>query len=195
MWRIPRLDSLQVGTKLRRLLADSRGIAVVEFAFLLPFLLTLFVSTVELGRYLLLTLKLNHAATTVADLATRERELSVATLDNLFQSVQHITNPFEFGPLGVVIVSGVSEDGGGVRTVSWQQRGAGSLNAGSEVGLPGELPTLPQDFVVGANQTIVVAEVFYRYEDWLFGVISDRVIRQVSYYRPRLGTLTELSAG
>jgi Flp pilus assembly protein TadG len=180
---------------LRRIFADNLGIAAVEFALILPFLLALFVSTVEMGRYLLLTLKLNHVATTVADLATRERELSASTLNSLFQSVQHITNPFDFGPRGVVIVTGVSENGSGSRTVSWQQRGAGSLDADSEIGLTGEVPVLPTGFAVGANQTIVVAEVFFRYDDWLFGLIDDRVIRQVSYYRPRLGTLTTLSAG
>ena len=167
--------------------------AAIEFALFLPVLLTLCLMTVEAARFLLLNMKLSHAATSMADLATRERELTVATLDSLFSSVRYITDPFVFSTDGVVIMSGVSEDAAKHVTVSWQRRGAGTLTANSEIGNVAAAATLPEDLDVGVNQTIVAAEVFYQYQPWLLGIIPNQLLHHVSYYRPRLGSLTTLS--
>ena len=112
----------------RRLWRDERGLAGVEFALILPVLVLFSLVMIETSRFLLLNLKLSHVATSMGDLATRERELSVGTLDNLFNSVQHLIQPFPFETMGVVIVSGVTEDAGNAMTVSWQRRGAGDLD-------------------------------------------------------------------
>lgn len=172
---------------------SQRGIAAVEFAIILPVLVTLCLLTVETARFLLLNMKLSHAATSMADLATREKELTVATLDSLFSSVRYITDPFIFTNDGVVIVSGVSEDNAKAVTVSWQRRGAGSLSANSEIGDVAETAVLPANFSVGANQTVVTAEVFFQYQPWLMGIIPGQLLHHVSYYRPRLGTLKNLA--
>jgi hypothetical protein len=186
-WRLP-------GRGLgRRLAADRRGLAGIEFAIVLPVLVVLSLVTLESGRFLLLNLKLSHATSSMADLATRERDLSVATLDALFASVPHIIQPFPIGRDGVVIVSGVSEAASGALTVGWQRRGAGPLGAASHVGTAGGGATLPPGVPVGAGQTMVVAEGFYQYQPWLLGVIPAQVLRKVAYYRPRLGVLTRLS--
>lgn len=175
------------------LTSSQRGVAAIEFALFLPVLLTLCLMTVEAARFLLLNMKLSHAATSMADLATRERELTVATLDSLFSSVRYITDPFVFSTDGVVIMSGVSEDAAKQVTVSWQRRGAGTLTANSEIGNVAAAATLPEDLDVGVNQTIVAAEVFYQYQPWLLGIIPNQLLHHVSYYRPRLGSLTILS--
>lgn len=80
----------------RRLWGETAGLAGIEFAIVMPVLVILSLVSIETGRFLLLNLKLGHAATSIADLATRERELSVATLDSLFAAVPHITNPYPF---------------------------------------------------------------------------------------------------
>ena len=181
--------------KLRlRLWRDERGLAGVEFALILPVLVLFSLVMIETSRFLLLNLKLSHVATSMGDLATRERELSVGTLDNLFNSVQHLIQPFPFDTMGVVIVSGVTEDAGNAMTVSWQRRGAGDLDPTSEVGTAGGAATLPETIDVGANQTMVVSEAFFQYQPWLLGVIPTRLLRHVAFYRPRLGLLTQLQA-
>jgi Flp pilus assembly protein TadG len=63
-------------------------------------LLLLSLGTVEIGRFALLALKLQHAATTLADLATREEELSAATLDGLFAATRQVTAPFDLEGTG-----------------------------------------------------------------------------------------------
>jgi Flp pilus assembly protein TadG len=179
---------------LRRLLRqDDSGIAAVEFAIVLPVLVALLFTAIETGRFLLLQLKLAHVANSMADLATRERDLSVTTLTSLFSAAQHIARPFDFAPAGAVIVSGVSENAANTTAISWQQRGGGTLLATSRIGKPGEAPKLPEGFDVGTEQTVVAAEVFFQYKSWLLNVIPDQVMYNVAFYRPRLGTLTTLA--
>lgn len=108
---------------IHRLRRDIRGLGAVEFAIILPVLVLFSLVMIETSRFLLLNLKLSHVATSMADLATRERELSVTTLDNLFNAVQYLIRPFPFNAEGVVIVSGVTENSAHAMTVSWQRRG------------------------------------------------------------------------
>lgn len=184
-----------IGRIRRRLGRDEAGLAAVEFALILPLLILFSLVMIETSRFLLLNLKLSHVATSMADLATRERDLSVGTLDSLFASVQHLIQPFPFASMGVVIVSGVTENQAHAMTVSWQRRGAGSLTPTSEVGTAGGAATLPDTIDVGADQTMVVSEAFYQYQPWLLGVIPAQLLRHVAYFRPRLGLLTQLRAG
>ena len=48
---------------------DRRGFAAVEFALILPVLLLFALGVTEVGRFVLLGIKAQHAADTVADLA------------------------------------------------------------------------------------------------------------------------------
>ncbi len=52
------------------LLTERRGIAAVEFALLAPLLLLLLMGVAEVGRFATFAIKVQHAANSVADLAT-----------------------------------------------------------------------------------------------------------------------------
>ena len=176
-----------------RLGRDQRGIAAVEFALVLPVMILFSMGIAEVGRFALLSLKLQHAATTMGDLASRDEELSVAAVQSMFSAMEHIVQPFTIGAAGVVLVSGVGVDGGGAPTVFWQQRGAGTLSAVSEVGVAGGNATLPSGLVLRDGETVIIAEAVFRYTPWLLGLIPERILRREAYYRPRLGTLRALS--
>src|SRR5690606_24002629 len=93
---------------LRRLRRDRRGSALVEFALTLPVLILLGIGGLDFVTYLLLQQKLQNAAFSFADLAARDKTLSVAQLDNIFMSVQHVTRPFDFAANGRAAVTGIS---------------------------------------------------------------------------------------
>lgn len=173
---------------LRRVLADCRGIAAIEFAAALPVLIGLSLVAFEVSSYVLLNIKLQHAATTVAELSTRDERLCTATLDDLFSATPQIVAPFAFSSHGVVIVSGVAGNG----TVGWQRSGGGSYGATSEIGAPGAAAGIPPDITVDASSTLVAAEVFYDYQPILLGTIPQATLHKAAYYRPRFGTLPSL---
>ena len=73
---------------LARFRRDDRGLAAVEFALVLPVIILFSFGIAEVGRFALLSLKLQHAATTMADLASRDEELSLASLQSMFSAME-----------------------------------------------------------------------------------------------------------
>ena len=167
---------------------DRRGFGAVEFALTLPVLLILIGGTFEVSRYILLSIKLQHAASTIGDIATREEGLTAATLDDLFSAVRQICQPFDLATSGRVIVTSIALSGGAAK-VQWRRGGAGSLAATSKVTTAADLPA---DIVAGNDETVVVTEIFYAYEPWLLGDVAATTLRRVAYYRPRFGALDTL---
>jgi Flp pilus assembly pilin Flp len=171
---------------------DKSGLSAVEFALVLPVLILFAMTTAEVGRFTLLSLKLQHAATSMADLASRDEELSLAALQATFSAMGPIVRPFDLAGQGTVIVSAVGVDGSGPPTIHWQRGGAGSLTQESGIGAAAGRATLPEGLVVRSGETVIVAEAFFRYRRWLLGFVPDTTLRRVAFYRPRLGTLRTL---
>lgn len=178
----------------RRFARDERAAAVVEFALVLPVLLLFALGVTEVGRLALLAIKLQHAATAIADLASRlpDEQLTRATLNDLFDAAEHILEPFDVAAEGVAIVSGVETNGGGSATVLWQERGAGSLAAASGIGRKGGSAALPSELLSRSGEIVIVAELFFHYRAWLLGVVPESMLRRVAFFRPRLGTLRQV---
>src|SRR5688572_17391883 len=70
---------------LRRALNENSGIAAVEFALLVPILITLFFGAVEVTRFILVSQKVEKLAHTVADVTAQSKTLSTAQLDQLLE--------------------------------------------------------------------------------------------------------------
>ena len=178
---------------LRRLIADRRGMMLVELAIAVPFVAALALGAAEVGRYLLLNQKLESATAQLADIFTREETLSVAQLDGLFAAVGNIVTPFEFATRGVAIIAAVGiENEGDDPLVFWQASGAGGLAVASEIGAENGPATLPAGLTTRPEQTLVIAELYYDYEPILQGLIPGTRLRKTAFYRPRLGLLDSL---
>jgi Flp pilus assembly protein TadG len=175
-----------------RLWRDDRGFAAAEFGLILPILVMFSAGTIEYSRLILLTQKLQSGSFILADLTARDRTLSEDQLDNIFLAIDNIVQPFEFDVEGKAIVTSVGVNSSNQPIVNWQRSGSGTLTATSELGSEGGTATLPPDLDIVEGETIIAAEVYYNFEP-LFGIgLSPRVIRKVSYYKPRLGSLDTL---
>lgn len=172
----------------RRFVAERRGIAAVEFALVAPVLILFLLGTAEIAIYALLQLKVQHAADSMADLTAREPELTAAKLNDLFDAVAHIVAPANAPADRVVIVTCTGSRGSAVPHVLWRRSGAGTLSATSEIGTVNGRAHLPEDLVVRDGETVIVAEMYYRYRSSFLGLIPDNTIRRVAYYRSRLTT-------
>ncbi|MFT5488979.1 MAG: Flp pilus assembly protein TadG [Paracoccaceae bacterium] len=174
---------------------DRGGASLIELGFAMPILVTLLLGGVEIARYVLLHQKLDRVSSSIADLVSQAENISVADLQNIFDAAQFVAKPFNLPADGTVIVSSISNPLGGQATkVNWQQAGAGSVPATSQIGTPGGSVTLPTGFVVADGQTIIIAEVFYDYEPWILGEITGaKQIYHRALFRPRYGGLTTLA--
>lgn len=172
---------------LSRLRRDRRGSAIVELAVGISVLVPMVMATAELARFVMIQQKLERLSMTVGDLNARGDVLTPAQVTSLFDAVPHIMEPFAFSPSGRVIVSQVTTVGSVYPQIAWQQSGGGSLSVASTLGTAGQTATLPQGFTMASDENIIMTEVWYDFEPFLFdGLLRPQRIRMQSTYRPRM---------
>ena len=164
----------------RCLRRDRRGAMLLEIAAGIPLLALLLTGGVEMSRYILLHQKLEHVATTSADLVSRAKEVDDQDILNVFSSVKHVLAPFGIGENGVVIISSVTDG-----TIDWQDRGAGTMPEPSKIGTAGGTAVLPTGFTLANGESVIVAEIFYDYVPWIFDFVSPERLYQRALFRPR----------
>lgn len=182
--------------RLRRLVHGRDGVAMLEFALIVPFLVFLLLGAMEIGRFMLLNQKLGRAAINTSDLVSQAKFAVEADIEQVFAAAEFTMSPFALGTDGVIFITSVSTDGSDpiTPTISWQMSGAGTGAYPSAVGSGvGTTANLPVGFAMEENQNIIIAEVIYNYQPFLFGrVITPQEIRQTGLHRPRLRPLHEL---
>lgn len=81
----------------------NRGVAAMEFAFVLPLLIVLFLVIVNLSQYVTMNRRLAVAANLVADLVTRNREVTGPLLTDYLAAAEIALWPAGTGNLSVSI--------------------------------------------------------------------------------------------
>jgi Flp pilus assembly protein TadG len=185
-----------VGRRCAGILRCPAGNVAVEFALAVPVLLFLMLGSAEMGRFVLLTQKMDRVATTVSDLVSRAETINETQVDDIMTAADEVAEPFDMSDLGVVIVSSVTNLHGTGPVIAWQRSGAGSYVAASQIGVEGDTPVLPEDFVVREGETAIISEVYYNFSPFLSSLIVEpQVVYRTSRNRPRLGTLDTVDAG
>ena len=149
--------------RLRRLVAERDGVAVVEFAFVAPLMLFLMVVVVDLGNMITVQRKLTGAAQSTADLIAQERQLSQAELDNAFSALDMMLSPFDPAERNVTIYSVVMDEDTSVISVDWEeQRGSSPI--------PPSILDLP-DGLLSPGSSIIVVKTNYNHRTFLGGMM------------------------
>lgn len=180
---------------LGRFRREEGGSLLVETAITLSIILSLTMSGVEIARYALLHQKLERVVASTGDLIAQAPFLSETDVNNVFSAIVEVAKPFTMGAEGVVIISSVScpTGGGCPPEINWQRTGGGSLSAVSQVGTTGGAATMPAGMTVIPGETVIVAEVYFNFQPWIFpDVITSQQLYHSAYFRPRLGTLTTI---
>jgi Flp pilus assembly protein TadG len=161
---------------------DSRGVAAVEFALLLPILLLLYFGVVELTQGAMTQQATDHVASTVGDLVSQSSSITSAQVTDIFSVGDTVMYPYPTTSLEMR-VSSLTADGSGSVTVAWSQAsGMSALAKGSSVG------GLPAN-VIAPNESAIMSESQYTYTP-VFGQIMPTpvVFKQKAYFHPRLST-------
>ena len=167
---------------------DCRGAAVVETAMILPVFMLMVLGGTEITRYVMLNMRLDRAAMTVADLTSQADSMSVSKMNAIFDAVAPIMNPFTLGNHGTLIVTSITRTGG-TTTINWRQSFGGS-GASSQVA---SSPVALND-----GETVIVGEAFYQFTPYFApsqftAGITNRSLRKVALYRTRMASLTTIS--
>ena len=162
-----------------RLASDERGVSAVEFALLLPLMLTLYLGSVEISQGIAADRKVTLTARTVADLVSQTTSINNAEMNNSLNASAAVMAPYPAGNLKVTVTS-VKIDAQGKATVDWSDAFNGTPRSkGSTVTVPTAL-NVP-------NSWLIWSEVQYAYTPTIGYVISGTLtLKDQIYMRPRL---------
>jgi Flp pilus assembly protein TadG len=175
---------------LRRFGADGAGISAVEFALILPFMVTLYLGSVELGDGLAVQFRTTLAARTVADLTSQYVNIDTATMNQILGAASAVVAPYSANNMTVTVSEVTTTDANGDAQVTWSAANSGNgRTVGSSVTLPTALQTLPK------NTKLILGEVTYPYNPQ-FGYVLTGIINiyESQYFYPRLSTCVNYSS-
>src|SRR3954452_6823386 len=97
---------------------DRRGVSAVEFAMLLPLMITLYLGSVEISEGVGIDRKVTLTSRTVGDLASQVSSISNSDMTNLLNAASAVVVPYDLSKLKVT-VSEVTIDANGAATIIW----------------------------------------------------------------------------
>jgi Flp pilus assembly protein TadG len=148
---------------LRRFGRAQKAAAAVEFALILPVMLTLYVGSIELSAAFSMDQRVITIAGTVGDLVARTNgTLAASDLTNYFQAAQAIMAPYSPTKLEQV-VSVVAVDSSGNTKVEWSvgYNGGSAQTCGQPYTTVHPIPTAMTNISEGS--IIIVSEASYVY--------------------------------
>jgi Flp pilus assembly protein TadG len=164
--------------RLARFAYERRGIAAVEFAMLLPVMMTLFLGSVEVTTGVSIQRKLNIAARALADLSSQYTAIDASEMTNILNAPSDIIVPYATANLQSVL-SEVAIDGNGNATVVW----SATLNGTART--VGQSLTVPTNLDV-PNTYLLLGETAYSYNPtYGYVVTGTMTLNSQMYMRPR----------
>lgn len=149
---------MRLGERLRGALGafrrDGRGVAAVEFAFVAPIMIVLFVGTLELSNSIATSRKLSRLSSTLADLITQGQRLTTSDVDAIMDVSSKIMYPY--GDEVKMIITGVQISNNKATVVWSRSRNATAYTAGQNYTVPAKIKT--------NNTFLVAAKVSTTYE-------------------------------
>ena len=162
-----------------RFIRDGRAVSAVEFALVLPIMITLYFGTVEITDGVIADRKVTAMTSAIGDLVAQAAVIEDAEMANIFKAASSIIAPYSPDPIKLVVTHvTVDEHGNGI--VDWSD---GLNRAGYS---KGSTLTIP-DGLASENTTLVVAEGSYLYTPILGQIItSSFTLEDTFYLRPRV---------
>lgn len=139
-----------------KLIRDRKGVAAVEFALTLPFLILIYFGGVELTQGVTLNRQVALTSTTLATIVSQYTTISASTqLADILAASTQILAPYG-SATPKVVVSLITIDANKNATITWSQ----TLNGTAR--LTGASVTVPANLDI-ANTTLILSETNYAY--------------------------------
>lgn len=161
-----------------RLRDDRRGMALIEFAFVAPVLLLLFVGGFQLLDAISAYRKVTTTVRSLADLTTQSTKMSDVDASTILAAATQVMAPYSPAPARLRITE-VKMDGTGVATVAWSRsRNTGAYNQGDPVNVPANIRV--------ANTCLILAEIQYNYAPrFASGILGPYTFADKVFMSPR----------
>ena len=179
--------ALKFRRQLRRFSRDRDGVSAVEFAIVLPVMLTLYIGGVEVGEGFAMKFKATLAARTVTDLASQFVSINGTNMQNILGAASTVMTPYPTSSM-VVTLSELTVNGSGQGVVQWSCSLNGTAHAtNAKLTMPTNLQT--------SGITLLYGEVTYPYTPSIGYVLTGTYnINQTMYFFPRMSSTISLSS-
>lgn len=177
---------------------SRRGVAAVEFAFIVPILLTLYFVTMEVAQAIQTNKKVGRVSSMVADLITQQATMAPSQIDAIMKIGESILQPYNRSrPKIVVTAIQIDEDEDPEVQIAWsRQLENGTYSRpfpeGNKVDVPAKLDK--------DGSFLIRVEAYLNYEPvitWtteqktslgLLGAFDGISMHETYYLRPRMST-------
>lgn len=183
----------------RRLLHNTSGVSVIEFAIVTPFILSIALYGIEVAYMNAVDMKLSEIALSLADNASRIGQtdnsvvtptVSEADINEVMRGAQEQAAGLEFATRGKIILTSLERDSAtGRQYIRWQRcygrlaRQSAYGDASTRNGLTGTplagMGSGTTKITAAANSAVMFVEVYYQYEGLLGTTfVSNPVMRK-----------------
>ena len=138
-----------------RLWRDPSAVSAIEFAFIAPAMVLLYVGAVEIGNALTIYRRTSIVAATASDLTAQVKSVTASDLKDIEDASSSILTPYSTTPLTIMLTSVIADQNNSGK-VDWSCSNKGSGRAkGSAYAVPAGLTQ--------AGSSVIVAEVTYAF--------------------------------
>lgn len=184
--------------KLWRFFADRRGSAAVEFAFIVPVLLSLYFVTMEVSQGVDTSRKVSRVASQTADLITQQGTIVKADIDAIMQIGGATLQPYNRSlPKIIVTAINISTDATPKVTVAWSRKlvagiASKDVNTGTTTTVPATLMA-PGSFLIRvetdlAYKPVVTWSATQKTSLGLTSAFDNIDMAETYYLRPRMSS-------
>lgn len=152
----------------------QNGVAAIETALILPFLLVLYFGMIDLTQLISLNRRITYAASVVADATSQNRNTVLNTaLPDYYKAVELIMDPIPIGNVNVMLYG--YRNVGGVPTQIWKtNKGSGpTCNA-----TPQTAAMLP---LMSAGNDIIVAITCMNYTPYVANFMGETILGETAF--------------
>ena len=162
----------------RRFAGDRRGLAAVEFALIVPLMITMYFGALELTDALTVDRRVTLATQTVADLVAQSAVITDDDMSDIFSATAAVMAPFSAANLQMRITSVVADSDNNTK-VAWSDGyNMAARNKNSTIALPAGLTS--------GGDSVIYAEVKFTYTSLLGKYFTTPfTFTDEAYLRPR----------
>lgn len=183
-WSVLKAKSKSHRNGLRAWRRDERGVSAVEFALILPIMITMYIGAVEFSHALTLDRRVTSIASAASDLVAQSKEMTNGEIDDIFEASTSIMIPYTAAPVKIVLTSIIADENNDT-TVDWSCAHNDSPRS------QGSAITVPTG-VTAPFSSVILAEVSYTYVPTVSQFLTGGVTMTDSFYlRPRRSLTVE----
>ncbi|MCG6858897.1 MAG: pilus assembly protein [Salaquimonas sp.] len=185
---------LRTGMAVSLFRRDQGGVAAVEFAFIAPIMILLFVGTIELSAGISTDRKLARVASAIGDLVTQSQVLTSNDIENIMNISAKIMYPYDESV--DITITGMDIESGQAKS-QWAcniTTGCTDLN-GTDYTVPAKIKKDGSFLVSAVVSTTYTPSFGWAHYDPKKGVYFSRTpiqMRDEIFLRPRIGSSIEL---